>query len=67
MRKTYKDKKEAKSVAQIFEVRKKQMWARLGNISTSRIYRRKSMDILHPFNLDGQPIPEPGRGFPLEL
>lgn len=62
-----KDKKESQRIAQMFEIRKNQMWARLSNVSTSRIYRRKSMDIRQGINLKGQPLPGPNRGFPIEI
>lgn len=52
-----KDKNEATNQRNIFEKEKRDMWSRLSNISTARIYRRKSQDQLYGLNRYFQPLP----------
>jgi hypothetical protein len=61
-----KDKEEAFRQFSIFNSKKKEMWARIGSISTSRTYRRRSMDERY-WNRSGQPTPPSNYGIPLEL
>ena len=61
-----KDKEEAFRQFSLFNAMKREMWARIGNISTARTYRRKSMDDRGVTNM-GQPIAPSNYGLPLEL
>lgn len=61
-----KDKEESFRQFSIFNSGLTKMWARLGNISSSRIYRRRSMDD-RGFNFRGPPRPPSEYGFPIEL
>jgi len=61
-----KDKEESFRQFSIFNSGKNAMWARVGNISSSVIYRRRSMDD-RGFNFRGPPRPPSEYGFPLEL
>jgi len=60
-----KDKEESFRQFSLFNGGKNLMWARIGNISSSRIYRRKSMDD-RGFSF-GSPRPPSNYGFPSEL
>jgi len=61
-----KDKEESFRQFSIFNSGQSKMWARMGNISSSRIYRRRSMDD-RGFNFRGPPRPPSNYGFPLEI
>jgi len=61
-----KDKEESFRQFSLFNAGKRDMWARIGSISSSRIYRRRSMDD-RGFNFRGPPRPPSEYGFPLEL
>jgi len=62
-----KDKEEAAKWFQRFGRKKARMWQRIGNVSQSRVYRRRSMDERPFINRRGQPIPPSNYGLPLEL
>ena len=61
-----KDKEESFRQFSIFNSGKEKAWARLSNTSTSRIFRRRSMDD-RGFNFRGPPRPPSNYGFPLEI
>lgn len=61
-----KDKDESFKNFSLFNAKKKDMWARIGNISTSRIYTRRSMDE-RMISFRGQPRPPSNYGIPIEL
>jgi len=61
-----KDKQESSIQLIIFNAGKEAMWARIGNIASARIYRRRSMDD-RGFNFRGPPRPPSEYGFPLEI
>jgi hypothetical protein len=61
-----KDKEESTRQFSLFSGGKKRMWARLGNISTSRVVRRRSMDD-RGVPRHGAPRPPSNYGLPIEL
>lgn len=62
-----KDKNEANNQRQIFEGEKRDMWRRVSNISSARIYRRKSQDTLYGINRYFQPLPPADYGNVVKL
>ena len=61
-----KDKEESFKNFSIFNSKKNEMWSRISNISTSRIYSRRSMDE-RIINFRGQPRPPSNYGVSLEI
>lgn len=62
-----KDKNEATNQRTIYESEKRDMWRRLSNISTSRIYRRASQDNIYGVNKYFQPLPPASYGNVVKL
>lgn len=62
-----KDKDEATKQSALAEKGRAEMWRQIGQVSTSRIYRRISMDVTKFVTRTGQPVAPANYGLPLEL